>query len=250
MSDALAVARALSALHNGVCIPDYEKLLTQAYYRFLWTIPPQELVIVDVGAHAGVHLEHFVRFASNKGKVIAFEPLPSLASGLRVRFDQSNVDVREIALGREAGFASFQRNCDIPGESGLRQRATHVPVSFETVRVAVDTFDRQAADLERLSYIKIDVEGGDIDCLLGARNALMRLRPFVSVEYGAPGYSVYGHTASTLFELARDLNYVPSDLFGNLIETESEWIRICDLSYWDYFLVPAERIDDWKTCFR
>jgi FkbM family methyltransferase len=250
MSDALAVARALSALHNGVCTPDYEKLLTQSYHRFLWVIPSQDIVIIDIGAHAGQHLEHFVRFAGSDGRVIAFEPLPDLAAALKARFRQPNVEVREIALGPEAGFAQFQRNRDIPGESGIRQRKSQVPVIFEPVHVTVDTLDRQTADLERLTYLKIDVEGGEIDCLLGARNTLRRLRPFISVEYGAPGYTVYGHTASTLFELAQDLDYVPSDLFGNLIETASDWISICDLSYWDYFLVPAERADHWKNCFR
>ena len=50
--------------------------------------------------------------------------------------------------------------------------------------------------------------------------------------------------------VAADMNYVASDLFGNLIETESDWLNICDVSYWDYFLIPRERVDDWKACFR
>jgi FkbM family methyltransferase len=250
MSDALAVARALHVLHNGVYVPDYEKLLTIAYHRFLWKIPAHELVIIDVGAHGGLHLEHFARFAGSVGKVIAFEPLPDFARDLKARFTQPNVEVREMALGQQPGFADFQQNRGIPGESGLRQRKSDVPVSFESVRVTVDTLDHQTADLDRLSYIKLDIEGGEIDCLRGGRETIMRLRPFISVEYGAPGYSVYGHTAVTLFSVAADMNYVASDLFGNLIETESDWLSICDLSYWDYFLIPRERVDDWKSCFR
>jgi FkbM family methyltransferase len=249
MSNALAVARALAALHNGICVPEYEKLLTQAYHRFLWRIPSQDIVIVDVGAHAGLHVEHFARFARSQGKVIAFEPLPNFARDLKARFAQPNVEIREIALGREAGVAQFQRNRDILGESGLRQRRSHVPVAFETVAVVLDTLDRQLAGLDRFSYVKIDVEGGEIDCLVGGRKTIMRLRPFVSVEYGAPGYSVYGHTAATLFALALDLNYVISDLFGNVIEAEADWLKICDAAYWDYFLIPSERIGEWKGYF-
>lgn len=206
-------------------------------------------MIIDVGAHAGLHTDHFARFAGSKGKVIAFEPLPDFARDLKARFCQSNVEIRAIALGREAGFAQFQRNRVLPEESGLRQRKSHVPVTFETVAVTVDTLDRQAANLDRLSYVKIDVEGGEIDCLLGGRNAIMRLRPFISVEYGAPSYSVYGNTALTLFNLAHDLNYVVSDLFGNLIESEADWLNICDAAYWDYFLIPTELVGQWKSCF-
>jgi FkbM family methyltransferase len=249
MSDALAVARAMHVLHNGVCVPDYEKLLEIAYHRFLWKIPSHDLVIIDVGAHEGRHVEHFARFAASTGRVIAFEPLPDFARGLRARFRQPNVEVREFALGEHPGVTNFQHNRGIPGESGLRQRKSHVPVSFEPVRVTVDTLDRQSADLQRLSYIKLDIEGGEIDCLRGGRETIMRLRPFISVEYGAPGYTVYGHTSLTLFNTASGLDYLISDLFGNVIETEAEWLSICDLSYWDYFLVPAERIDDWKECF-
>ena len=250
MSDALSVARALHVLHNGVCVPDYEKLLENAYHRFLWKIPAHDLVIIDVGAHEGRHVEHFARFAGSSGRVIVFEPLPDFARGLRARFPQANVEVRELALGQQPGLANFQHNRGIPSESGLRQRKSPVAVTFEPVRVTVDTLDRQAADLERLTYIKLDIEGGEIDCLRGGRGTIMRLRPFISVEYGAPGYSVYGHTALTLFNLAQELNYVVSDLFGNPIEAESEWVSICDLSYWDYFLIPAERLDDWKSGFR
>src|SRR6185369_10078192 len=105
MSDAVAVARALHVLHNGVCVPDYEKLLENAYHRFLWKIPSHDLVVMDVGAHEGRHLEHFARFAGSAGKVVAFEPLPDFARGLRARFPQPNVEVREIALGAEAGVA-------------------------------------------------------------------------------------------------------------------------------------------------
>jgi hypothetical protein len=35
----------------------------------------------------------------------------------------------------------------------------------------------------------------------------------------------------------------------NLIETEGEWLAICDAMYWDYFLVPTERADDWRRYF-
>jgi hypothetical protein len=89
MSDALAVARAFGALHAGICIPDYEKVLTQSYYRFLRRIA--EPVILDVGAHAGLHLEQFALL----GRVIAFEPIPEFAQLLRERYHgRPNIEIR------------------------------------------------------------------------------------------------------------------------------------------------------------
>ena len=57
------------------------------------------------------------------------------------------------------------------------------------------------------------------------------------------------NTEMTLFELADEMDYILSDLFGNLIETKDEWMKICDLSYWDYFLVPRSRRAEWRQYF-
>src|SRR3954451_15020604 len=101
--------------------------------------------------------------------------------------------------------------------AGLRIRETRDGrAAAEPITVQVDTLDRQLAGLELLTYLKVDVEGGEIDCLLGGQQTIARLRPFISVEYGKPSYSAYGHTARTLFDLAAKMEYVPSDLFGNL----------------------------------
>ncbi len=153
---------------------------------------------------------------------------------------QSNVEVREVALGRAAGEQPFHHFPLGHGMSGLQPRANS-PEAASAIRVRVDTIDNQLAGLDRLDYIKIDIEGGEIDCLLGGRQTILRHRPIISTEYGRASYTPYGHTPETLFLTARDFGYAISDLFGNLIESSEEWRQVCDVSYWDYFLVPEER---------
>ncbi|MGB9367756.1 MAG: FkbM family methyltransferase [Xanthobacteraceae bacterium] len=246
MSDALAVARALAGMHAGVCIPDYEKALTQAYHRFLARMSEQRIVIFDVGAHTGQHLDYFARLAHH---VVAFEPVPAFASALARRFAEFNVDIREVALGRAPAQMTFHHLPKAAGMSGLRTRHDVTQTSVETINVQVDSLDRQAAGTDCLTYLKIDIEGGEVDCLSGGRDTITRHRPLISVEYGEASYAPYGHNVMTLFDLAADMGYVLSDLFGNLIETEREWRAICDTAYWDYFLVPTERIQDWRRYF-
>ena len=53
----------------------------------------------------------------------------------------------------------------------------------------------------------------------------------------------------TLFDLADEMDYILSDLFGNLIETKDNWVKVCDLAYWDYFLVPRSRRAEWQQYF-
>jgi len=154
-----------------------------------------------------------------------------------------------VALADKPGHSEFLVLHQSIGMSGFKQRIDSDDQSAERITVEVDTVDRQAAGLSRLDYIKIDIEGAEISCLRGARQTVARLRPWISVEYGMPTYSIFGNTAMSLFDWARENGYVLSDLFGNLIPTAEEWIVVCDYSYWDYFLVPAERQQEWTSFF-
>ena len=146
MSCAIAVVRALRAVHTGVD-PDYEKVLTEAYKRFLSQIP--DPIIVDVGAYIGVHLAQFVNF----GRTIAFEPVPAAADALAQRFPQA--DVREMALGREPSTATFYYLPEAAGMSGLQMRDTHGRTSVvQPINVRIETLDRQLADLPYLTSSK------------------------------------------------------------------------------------------------
>lgn len=246
ISPAIAVAKAFGQLHDGIVVPDYELLLAKGYRRFLR--PGQ--VVFDVGSHAGVHLTQFVDVVGSKGRVIAFEPIPALANALVTKFrDRSNVEIRNLALGEKPGRSEFLILHQALGMSGFRQRAESGDQGAEKITVEIDTIDHLAANLNRLDYVKIDIEGAEISCLRGAVNTVNRFRPLISVEYGMPTYSLFGNTAMTLFEWARQHKYVPSDLFGNLILQPEEWLIVCDYSLWDFFLVPDERQQEWTSLF-
>jgi hypothetical protein len=133
--------------------------------------------------------------------------------------------------------------------SGFKERVGSGDQGAEEITVEMDTLDHQAAALDRLDYVKIDIEGAEISCLRGARQTVSRYRPLISVEYGMPTYSLFGNTAMTLFEWTREHGYIPSDLFGNLIPRPGEWAVVCDYSLWDFFLVPEERRKEWVSLF-
>jgi FkbM family methyltransferase len=280
MGAATIVASAMRRLHNGVGVPNYEQLLQIGYSKL---VQPGG-VVFDVGAHSGRHLEHFARLVGPQGRVFAFEPIPGLASYLARRYSaNAAVTVKPLALSNRSGVATFRIVENGAQQSGLRQRdygaasrVIRIPsnriaagilrrainasglgrrafergyVVVREITVALDTIDAQAAALDRLDYIKIDVEGAEVDCLRGAEATVSRHRPFISVEYGYPGYSAYGQSAMTLFEWARQNGYLLSDLFGNIVEGAAEWLSVCDVSYWDFFLLPQERRELWTARF-
>ncbi len=226
----------------GVSLP-YEDIVRHNYQRFL--VPGA--VVVDVGAHVGEHLEHFLEIAWPDGHVVAFEPIPSLADGLRRRFaDRAAIlEIHEVALGAFEGRSEFVFATGTPGESGLKQRRFNRPdlAAPRNIEVRVRRLDDCVGHLSRLDYVKIDVEGGEVDCLKGGLGTIERHRPIISTEYGAAGYAAYGYEQETLWELAQEVGYVCLDVLGNRLGSIEEWRLACDQVYWDYYLVPSEKLE-------
>jgi FkbM family methyltransferase len=234
----------LAQLHRAGVVPDYEAALERAYVLFL----RDGMTVVDIGAHVGRHTARFADLVGPQGWVIAFEPLPHLVRTLRDEFRSSpNVQVREMALGGRSGRSNFVHVENAPGESGLRERVYNIGNPIQsTIVVDTTTLDEECVGLRALDYIKIDVEGGEIDCLRGGRDTIMRCRPLISVEYGAEAYTGYGPKAETLYRLCEDMNYLIADLFGDIVESRKVWSEVCDRGSWDYFLVPRETVRAWR----
>ena len=229
-------------------VPDYEHIL-ECGYRSLVTTGD---MVVDVGAHTGRHTEILADLVGADGRVLAFEPLPQARRVLEARGLGAQVRVFGCALADFVGKSPFVHARGTPEESGLRRKVYNRPdlVDPQEIQVEVRKLDDFLPQLTRLAFVKIDAEGAEVSCLRGASATLERFRPFVSVEYGRPSYSAYGNEARTLFDVARSFGYAVGDLFGAICADLAEWEAVCDIAFWDWFLVPEERLDEWRTRLR
>lgn len=220
---------------------NYEGILARQYSRFLH---PGD-VVFDVGAHEGVHTYLFADRVGPSGRVIAFEALPHLADRLREKFaaQQAFVTIHAVALSNARGPADFVFAQGLPGESGLKPRVFNDPAAANptTIRVERGVLDDFSRSLDRLDYVKMDIEGGELDCLDGASDVWRRLRPVLSVEYGAAAYEAYGRARRDLWDVCASHRYMLTDIFGTPIPTLDVWMAVCDRVYWDYFCVPEEK---------
>jgi FkbM family methyltransferase len=135
-------------------------------------------VFVDIGANVGNHVIHISRFAKAR-KIIVFEPNEEAISILRVNLMLNrcrNVDTRFLGIalaareGRLRGAALFPNN--------LGSTFYQEDPSGEVVAIDGDTliFD------EPIKFIKIDVEGMEIDILSGLTKTIRRWRPNIFIE--------------------------------------------------------------------
>lgn len=149
---------------------------------------------IDVGCHGGVLLRQMMSYARN-GTFLAFEPLPELYRGLVTQFRDPRVRVFDLALGDREGSSTFNHVVTNPGYSGLRERRYDRPnEQVETISVQVDRLDAVVAraDVTRVDFIKIDVEGAEHLVLRGAEQTLREHKPVVVFEHGLGAADVYG----------------------------------------------------------
>ncbi len=225
---------------------DWERLLTISYRHYV----QRGGVVIDVGAHNGMHSRRFQRYL-RPATMVLFEPIPALAAGLAREFRRAdNTEVREVALSNRSGTDTFVLHGASPGESGLRDRygnddqKLHRPQTT-SIEVALDRLDNQKIP-PGISFIKIDVEGGELDVLRGAQRRIRLDRPIISIEFGHRAAAVYGYGTAELLEFADVHGLAIVDLFGNELGAD-EFVEVAGTYYWDYLLIPQERMAEMAT---
>lgn len=142
--------------------------------------------VFDIGANLGFTTLHFADLVGPQGKVFAFEPDPELANRLdKVRELNSlpQMFVRREAVSHEQGGAWF-----IIGEESYLGRLadiSQVSNSNRLIPVNITSVDRVVADEEitRVSLIKIDVEGSELNVLHGMVETLGSHKPILLIEF-------------------------------------------------------------------
>ena len=158
---------------------------------------------VDVGAHIGSML-HEMRSLASRGTHVAFEPVPKKAQWLRSKF--TDVTVIEAATSDETGTATFFDDVERPGFSGLRRPSEGETVESYDVRVT--RLDDELAILDRVDFLKIDVEGAELPALRGARETLTRDTPTVLFECAADAVlEPFGYRRVDLFDFFAEIGY-------------------------------------------
>jgi FkbM family methyltransferase len=159
---------------------------------------------VDVGCHLGFVLKEMLRVAP-EGVHYAFEPLPDFYQHLVNSYPAEsypNIRVYELALSEVAGETSFQNVVTRPAYSGLEpRRYDHEDVCIEQIKVRTDLLDNVIPPRLPIRFIKIDVEGAELQVLKGAVKTIRRNKPVVVFEHGLGASDHYGTTPEDVHDL-------------------------------------------------
>lgn len=142
-----------------------------------WKIEPDQ-VVLDVGACFG---SWTIPALLQGAFVEAFEPHPLLYTELCHNVSINGLSERLHSVNK-AVWSKSGEILDLPQfDLSMMRRQDNQPI-LKVMTVALDEYEK---DLSKLDWIKIDVEGAEIEVLKGARQLIEKFNPRIIVEWHA-----------------------------------------------------------------
>ena len=150
---------------------------------------------IDVGCHLGSVLHTFVTLAP-RGTHFAVEPIARKARWLRKKYP--GVTVFEVCVSDAPGQATFYIQPSASGYSSLGKPSR--AGSVQTVTMECRRLDDLLPPDHRVDFMKVDVEGAELQAFRGARHTLERCRPHLLFECTVYGSNESRRTPEAVYE--------------------------------------------------
>jgi FkbM family methyltransferase len=170
--------------------------------------------VLDIGANIGYFTLLMAQKVGANGRVYSFEPNPRMVSqlkkniGLNKDLNDGRIKLQDIALGNSEGESDFYS--PVRGAEGVGGLKDTKRAEFgELFRVRVSKLDTWISEekIEKIDFVKMDVEGGELDILLGAPIMLGKMRPTILFEVVELNTAPYGYSGKDIFEYLRLYSY-------------------------------------------
>jgi FkbM family methyltransferase len=159
--------------------------------------------IIDVGANIGYYTRIASALTGKKGRVFAFEPMPS-AFNLLIANTKNLINVKshEIAISDIKGKSRFS----IQKYGDTSSLVTNRPAK-SVITVQTNTLDNIFQNENKIDLIKIDVEGFEYEVIKGAIKIIQAKSPLLYFEHIDKYTSNRGLTIDDFKALLEPLNY-------------------------------------------
>jgi FkbM family methyltransferase len=162
---------------NPEYMKDYAVRVQEQYFEDFMKFSGE--TFVDAGGFDGDTSEGFAERYPDYRKIILFEPSQKNMAAARQRLaGYRDIDYRDIGLSDSACMLNFDQ--DAGSASAITDSAS--------VSIPVDTLDAVVA--ERVSFIKMDLEGWEMKALQGSRRHISQDRPklAIAVYHDSPDF--------------------------------------------------------------
>jgi len=195
-------------------------------------IPVEDGIVLDIGANIGQTALWIANCLKKKNvKIIAFEPYPSTYAKLErnVSLNKFSIRLENMALGNKDDKIVMVQECSTNsgGASAYNPNMNSLCHPVEVVQTRLDTYLANSND--RVTLIKIDVEGYECQVLQGAEETIKRHRPTLFVELADAHLKRQGYSASALVDLIKSFGYRSVQNVQTLRSIEEECLGSCHI---------------------
>ena len=138
--------------------------------------------IIDVGAHNGDDVDYYLK---KEFKVIALEANPVLCNLMGERFvdyiKRGVLSIHNVAISNYTGQTKFYINREKTDWSSLHKASKATETEYDVHKVNVVTLRSIMEGVDNVHYIKLDIEGGELDALKSIDSSC-KLPRFISIE--------------------------------------------------------------------
>ena len=176
-------------------------------------------VVLDIGANIGAHTLPLARLVGPNGKVYAFEPTQyafgKLKKNLALNPELVNRVVAEQIRLTKSGAddpGEIYSSWKVVGQESRHQKHLGIPKSTEGARPATLDEYFENAGIQKLDFIKLDVDGFEVDVIKGGISTLRHFRPPICLELSPYVLEERGTSVEELLSELRESGYQLIDL--------------------------------------
>ncbi len=144
----------------------------QYFNELTFCVDSSKEIFVDCGAFNGDTISKYVEFTNNDyKKIYAFEPNQNNIIALKKRTESiENIEIIEKGTWNEETVLEFRENGS----------ASQIVENEGSVKVEVTTIDNIVGD-DKVTFIKMDVEGSELESLEGAKQTIAKCFPKLAI---------------------------------------------------------------------
>lgn len=170
----------LDLIYEDDCRFPIKALISEGKYEMRGVILNSNDVVLDIGANVGFFSLLAARKIGPNGRVIAFEPMLSVAEVIEASkkvSDIENIQVVSAAVGDAFAELKFENDAGFSGGSSWGGSGR------ELVNVRQRTIDEyvETEKLNQVNFIKMDIEGMERFAVAGAKETIRRFKPKLAI---------------------------------------------------------------------
>jgi len=206
-------------------------------------------VALDIGANIGYFSSVLAQVVGPKGSVFAFEPVAGTFRQLELTKEAnkfSNLNLFQCGLGEKPEELDIAYDPSISGNSSLYDRSNQGTQKAKE-RIQIKTLDAlyEEGRIPLCDFIKIDVEGHEIQALTGGVKYLQQSCPILLYEFNSETVQLAGYSLVEFIELTK--RFMPDCRHyliwgdGHLIQSDLETLKVPLGCHLDLLAVPSQR---------